>query len=489
MSQEIATYCDQPTQPDPPRGHPILAWLVIVVMVLAILFVPAIRPAKQSEKATSLQERLGLLLVGLQGRVFVAAADIENDPKGALAQIQPLNSGSISQRIRFIVLVGELDGPEAALIQIKDLEAKVSQQPGPDTPTQKRILQTLGLLYLNNVLGKFGAAALPPDDQSFLIDKLGWFGELALAAAQNPDPGLREQVLSAARRTLFNLIGILVAVVVLVLAGFIGGCIFLIMLFSGRLQGGLTPTSASHGVYAEAFALWIVLFFGFDGAVDLGAAPANRLALLGLASLVSLVAVFWPVLRGIPWSQVRQDIGWTSGRKPLLEPFLGAACYVMALPLLMVAVAIVLALMALLHFLQQMGAGGDNYEPAQPLVHPIVESILAPDWWLRFQVLMLACVTAPIVEETMFRGMLYRHLRGATSRFRPAFSFLFSALVVSFIFAVIHPQGFIAVPLLMTLALAFNIAREWRGTLIPGMVAHAVTNGMTVLLLLMILGE
>jgi membrane protease YdiL (CAAX protease family) len=35
---------------------------------------------------------------------------------------------------------------------------------------------------------------------------------------------------------------------------------------------------------------------------------------------------------------------------------------------------------------------------------------------------------------------------------------------------------------LAALALAFTLVREWRGTLIPGMVAHAINNGVLMLL-------
>jgi membrane protease YdiL (CAAX protease family) len=80
------------------------------------------------------------------------------------------------------------------------------------------------------------------------------------------------------------------------------------------------------------------------------------------------------------------------------------------------------------------------------------------------------------MEETMFRGVLHRHLRDATSRFGYALSVLTSGLIVSFLFAVIHPQGWIATPVLMALAMTFTLAREWRGTLLPAMLAHGINN-------------
>ena len=62
-------------------------------------------------------------------------------------------------------------------------------------------------------------------------------------------------------------------------------------------------------------------------------------------------------------------------------------------------------------------------------------------------------------------------------------------LVSSFIFAVIHPQGLLAVPMLMALACGFVLAREWRATLVPCMVAHGVHNGLTLLLAIAMLGD
>jgi membrane protease YdiL (CAAX protease family) len=119
----------------------------------------------------------------------------------------------------------------------------------------------------------------------------------------------------------------------------------------------------------------------------------------------------------------------------------------------------------------------------------VVEYVLRPDWWARLQVLLLASVIAPIVEETMFRGVLYRHLREASSRLGFVLSILVSAVLVSFVFAVIHPQGLEAVPLLMALAFAFCLMREWRGTLLPSMIAHGINNGLVLSLLIFAMGD
>jgi hypothetical protein len=131
--------------------------------------------------------------------------------------------------------------------------------------------------------------------------------------------------------------------------------------------------------------------------------------------------------------------------------------------------------------LQGNVAGADNFSPPDVPGHPIVKQLGGAGWLQYLQVLVLASVVAPIVEETMFRGVLYRHVRDATARLGYGWSVLFSALLTSFVFAVVHPQGLIAIPLLMALAFMFCLLREWRGTLIPGMVAHGVSNALVLL--------
>jgi len=61
---------------------------------------------------------------------------------------------------------------------------------------------------------------------------------------------------------------------------------------------------------------------------------------------------------------------------------------------------------------------------------------------------------------------------------------ILAALVVAFVFAVIHPQGLLAVPALMSLAVVFALIREWRGSLIGSVVAHAINNGFVFTLLI-----
>lgn len=275
--------------------------------------------------------------------------------------------------------------------------------------------------------------------------------------------------------------------------GFVGLVVFLIFLLSGRLRTGIHPGGARGGVYAESFALYLFIFSAINfGSMVVPAAREWMLTISTGAAILSLVlALAWPVLRGVSWKQVREDVGFNLGRRPALEPVIGVGGYAMTLPILAVGVLIMIMLMVLAGGVQQLfGGAPDEFSPkTAPAAHPIVFVLINSDWWTRLQIYVLACIVAPLVEETMFRGVLYRHLREATARLGFFLSMFLSCMVVSFIFAVIHPQGLLAVPVLMALAFGFNLVREWRGTLVPGMVAHGLNNGLVITATIFLFGN
>jgi len=102
-------------------------------------------------------------------------------------------------------------------------------------------------------------------------------------------------------------------------------------------------------------------------------------------------------------------------------------------------------------------------------------------------VFVSACIAAPVVEETMFRGVLYRHLRDWSQSWARWVSIAFSAILNGFVFAAIHPQGIMAIPLLMTLAMCFSLVREWRNSLLTPMLMHAIHNTLVTCISLTIL--
>ena len=92
----------------------------------------------------------------------------------------------------------------------------------------------------------------------------------------------------------------------------------------------------------------------------------------------------------------------------------------------------------------------------------------------------LVVMWAPLVEETIFRGALFRAVR-------PAWGAAGAALLTAAMFALMHQYGLMQLILVGTLGLAFALMREWRGGLLPSMTAHAVHNAMVMTLVLVVI--
>lgn len=501
--------------PTGPSGHPALAWTIIVALVgvlFALRSLAGVRPPVPAAP-TEPAEDAAQLLVRLQGRYLVGAGALVPDKSKLVEQARALDAGPVSQRLRYVALVGELEGPEAARKALGDLTK------GPDrtsmTAEERRVALALRRLYRDYARGKLDAPTLKEADRELLRSRLGWFGELALTPAGGPDPAAREQLLGAAHRTAATIIVAVVGAAGLGVLGIIGLTLFLILFASGQIRGGLGGALPHGGVYAEAFAAWMLLYLVFSIIAESALEGPGRLAVQGVAMLLSLVAVGWPVVRGVPWDEVRRDVGLTWGRQPGLEPVLGVVGYVLTVPVLAVGLCVTLVLMHVAAAetdaeanadrpaaVENKDAGARPERDAKPVAaekagdvtppiptHPILGSVPGGGWWNRLLILLLACVAAPIVEETMFRGLLYRQLRSSTGLWPRWLGVAFSATVVSFLFAIVHPQGPLAVPALMSLAYGLVALREWRGTLVPGIVMHALNNGLLMALFMLAMAD
>ncbi len=488
-----------------PRGWGCLSWLAILALVGFMLYIRTLKVDKGAQvgplddSPASMQGIAELQVRGLIG----LGEFIRRFQPGEEAQIRELfegnpdnpadkarhqamwTHGTLGQRLQYTVLAGELSGPKKAIELLGQLkwDWEVAQLQ-PDAQ-QLAVFTTLRKIYTDHRKKKFDAPSVADPDRNLLISKLGWYGKVALTPPQAPDQVARNSVMEPALRLMFGLLGVVGVVLVFGVLGLIGLVIFTLGTLVGGIKVGLRTGSGSSGVYAETFALWMFTFTGGSLLIELWPRPADRFLLTLFVFFGSLMVLAWPVIRGIPWRQVRADIGLTWGRGGVLEPFWGIPGYALMLPLLAVGFAITLAL--LMQAMQQAGGGNappDPFAPHQMVSHPIVDVVLRGGFGVRLQLLLLACVAAPIVEEIMFRGVLYRQLRDATGGLGWLVSCVISALWLSFIFAVIHPQGMIAVPALMGIACGCTLVREWRDSLWASMVVHAINNGLVFSLLM-----
>jgi membrane protease YdiL (CAAX protease family) len=100
----------------------------------------------------------------------------------------------------------------------------------------------------------------------------------------------------------------------------------------------------------------------------------------------------------------------------------------------------------------------------------------------RYAVAALATFTAPLVEEVVFRGVLYSGLR-------KRLGVAWAASVVIIIFAAIHvpqywPNG-AAISTILILSAALTIVRARTGRLLPCVVIHFLFNGITSVLIVL----
>lgn len=368
-----------------------------------------------------------------------------------------MREGQPVERIAYAILVAELESPERGIEMLSRLLP--DDDPSGDLAATDRALATAVRERLER--WELGAApaerALEPAD----AERLGYFADI-LAGSVAPSFALLVSLAAIGGWYAF-----------VALAGVVLLCTLPVLAVMGKLPTRIATPSGRGGVYAETFALWMFLFLGISALLGkvLGSVEAPAAPFLGgvVAMFGSLAALAWPVVRGVPFREVRSDIGLHAGRGPLVETAAGVGGYAIALPLLIAGVIVMLILTRIFQ-----GQGTPS--------HPAVEGIASAGGLGILAVFLLACVAAPVVEEIMFRGVLYRHLRDATGRAGVALSFAGSALISSVLFAAIHPQGLLFIPVLSGLAIGYCITRELRGSLWPCMVAHALTNFVTVTL-------
>jgi len=448
---------------------------LIILLVSGITYLQSL-PEKAQEGDSV--DPAGLVLAKLQAEYLLGVASLFDETKEIASEAIMLDIGTVSQRQRYMAFMIALDDPNAAkksaLKMHSDLEKVEAQLTDQQVMTQKLLDQLMD-------------GTTTSIDNKSLTTSLGWFGTLVAANSQK-----REEMESIAKTKVLIVTSIFFSICFLAFAGFVGGVILFVRLLRGSEETRMGVAELRHGIYAEVFALWLLLFVGLlTGAAilgrNIGEGSVELSMLFSIAAFfASLTALFWARVRGISWFQIRSDIGWTRGAGVLKETFWGITGYAMMLPILGIGIL----LMLLLSKVQMYFSGAAESNPfggTSGGAHPIVVEIANGDWQLRALLLVFAVIAAPIVEETAFRGVLYRHLRASSSILGTALSIFGSVLLVSFIFAAIHPQGWVAIPALMSIAVGMNLMREWRGSLISSIVVHGMSNGIVFTSLLIFL--
>lgn len=480
------------------RGWTWFSWIAILSVVSFVVVMHQIE-GPQAPDLPPLDDSPASLqgLLELQGRAIVGMGELLRQLPGANPnQIRQLVEGDVpankeerlmiyakgnfGQRLQNIIVVGDVSGPENAIKLLTFLNLQLNQEQLVPSAEQQALQRSLAKLYQDYQKQKFDAPSLKDEERQRILSKLGWHGRLALTPPEAPDRIAREAVVQGPLQFCIAIFTAFGVVMVLGAFGLLGYFVFGVSALSGTLKFGLRPGTPASGVYAETFAIWLFGFVGSQLAVKSCPWPQLQMPLLFVIMFGSLLVLLWPVMRGIPFRQVRQDLGLTWGRAGIAEPFMGLPGYSLMLPMLAVGVVMMLGIVLLIAAGQPPNAAGQEsaFRAIQVAPHPAVTSFLQGDRWAQIQLMLLACVAAPIVEEIMFRGVLYRHLRDATRCWGWLVSGVFSALWMSFLFAAIHPQPPFAIPALMGIACGCTFVREWRDTLWASIGVHAINNSL-----------
>ena len=505
------------------------AWLVILAIttfLVATNFIGQYFSTSQST-AASKGELMQLnfqskILVGMPKFLESLGARGQNDV--SKSDIQALNQGPLESRFAYTILASETLGPEFALselMKIRNQAARAALKTGApqgwpevafnkldtDDPEQKEPEHPDGVFHITqkqaqlaDILERLFESLLANDVDAFdnlaikhrdlLSNELGWLGLLAVAPENAGDPFLRSDVIDEAKSTVSSAVyfGIIIFIGALAASAVALGMVLLLAF--GKLNFGFRTSANRGGIYAETFAFWMVLFV--LGSLALGIAQ-SALGLSPVATIFaqlivffgSLFALTYPLIRGVPLDRLLADIGWQL-KNPLVESFMGFVGYLAIFPL--IAAGFVGTIVVTLISVEFLPEPIHEFVSNNAGAHPIADEIASGNSMMILGVFLTACVAAPIVEETVFRGLLYQHLRDSTKRWGGQFvSVLFSALLSSFIFAVIHPQGLVGVPVLTLLAVGFALIREWRGSVIAPMVMHFIHNSIVTFVLVLIM--
>lgn len=487
----------------------LVGWLLVGVMTIVIFGSQSAGP--ETEEPVDPSEQSSPVL-RYQGRVALGLRAMDLAGGGLMGSTEQLTKGirgattNPLERLRAAVLIGELEGPEAALELLAAVEEEVEAEmearaeaeaeaaaAGEGAPAEsdeeaegdgdakaeqeeeeepavffdpwvyEGMAEDVAAL---RVAYRDGPDVLSEEAREGLRERHGWFARLALAPEGSEE---REELMRSAAALMIAVMGFIGVAAMAGLAGLVLFVVAIALGVSGKVRSrvaGMARTGEVDGApFVETAGLFLLSFMvlGFIGALiddvaDVGVA-------VPMLMWLTLLLVLWPLSRGVSWADTKRVLGWHTGAGFFKELGYGFLGYLAGLPIVGVGIGLTIILVSFLD--------------AQPS-HPVQE-LVGGGFWQMVGVYVLACLWAPIVEETMFRGALFGGMRLRTGRFMEP------ALLSSLVFAAIHPQGVAAIPALMSLAIVFCCVREWRGSIVAPAIGHAVNNFFLITLMQVIM--
>jgi membrane protease YdiL (CAAX protease family) len=480
--------------PDP--GSSRIAWLSALIATLcigAVIYMNQATDASSSaQRAAKAVARVGAVdlsdPVTLSAKMMMKLAYLFDTPDPQTRQLLVANAQSPVrdaskrpevERVREVILTADILGGKEGAAEAERLCAAMEAEfaDRPDRLARalyedeaKRIEEArLDIGSLRTIYAGH-ADSLTPQERDRLIARHGWFAKVALTFGKPHADPERAALLSGGGALLVAIVGMIVAGLIAIMGGL--GCFIamIVLIATGRIRRRFVAPAPGGSFGWEILGAFVAAFLGLRlvgmaigaGFVKAGSAPPEWLgpAAIALQWVVAL-AVFFPLLRGVRFSEFRRLLGWTAPRGVFREIGAGIFGYFAGIPLIIGAAIVSLALNAAYQWLT-------GKEPAPP-ENPIIEIVARGNAVLLALLFSLAVIWAPIVEETVFRGGLYRALR-------TRLPMVLAALVSALVFGLMHGYPVLLLGPVITIGFIFALIREWRGSLIGPMCAHALNN-------------
>lgn len=452
-------YADPPPLPPPARENRLgiaLAWAVIALSVAYIVVTTALEKsspagtAARAGAASELQFRIATRYAVGAHQLFALVETGKGDKSDA-SLIESVDQAAVAadDKLRAAIVAGEILGSDAAVQRLDKLSNRGDEL--------DHDAQALRLIY-----SKVDAPTVSQSQREGLISRHGWFGKLALSHGLAGDDPARREVVRPAVRTMVSLIVAVLVVLGAIALGLVLLIVAIVRRASGSLRMAYVPAAGPTGPFLEAVAAFLAAMVALSGLVRFLMGIPMAAAWFPLVLLPAVM--LYPLLRGVRRDELRRGLGWHAGQGVFREIGAGVVGYLAGLPVLVLGALVTMAL-------QRVSASDTT--------HPIVNEF-GRGAGRTVRLLLLAAVWAPLVEETVFRGAFYHHLRRTLA-------WPVAALIVAVVFAAIHPQGWAAVPTLGAIAFMLAALREWRGSIIAPVVGHAINNGFITLLLVLVL--
>ena len=381
------------------------------------------------------------------------------------------------EMIRAAIVEGELAGEEAAQDRLSGVIIYLAEFGGDMKPEYRQAVYEDAHL----VARIYDGEELNDNERQRLIDHHGWHGKLVLTYGMDNDDPERAELIGGGG----SLIALLVVFGITVILAIVGGLVLLILgivlLATGKMKMRFRPPAVGGSVYLETFAVFVGMFMVLQlvsGVLEKRGVPT---ALIFGMQWITVLSIFWPMVRGVSWNRWRQDMGLVAPRGIVKEIGLGVVSYIACVPLYFGAAAVSLVLIAMRGILFGP-AVGEGPAVEAPLTNPVISIIEGSDVATLIVFASLLSVWAPLVEECILRGALFRHIR---SRFIFVISGLFSAVL----FGMLHQYDVLMLVPIVTLGVMFAFIREWRGSLVGCITAHALHNTTVFILILWIVAS